>query len=63
VLLDGALNDVELRFFGGLTIDEAAELLGISRSTAKRDWNAAKAWLSREMKRDRHGSSRAVAKD
>jgi RNA polymerase sigma factor (sigma-70 family) len=42
---------VELRFFGGLTTEEAAEVLGISRSTAKREWNVAKAWLSREMKR------------
>jgi RNA polymerase sigma factor (TIGR02999 family) len=42
---------VELRFFGGLTTDEVADVLGISRSTAKRDWNVAKAWLSRQMKR------------
>ena len=42
---------VELRFFGGLTTEEAAEVLGISRSTAKRDWNVAKAWLARQMKR------------
>lgn len=46
---------VELRFFGGLTIEEAAEVLGISRSTAKRDWNVAKAWLTRQMKRRSHG--------
>jgi RNA polymerase sigma factor (sigma-70 family) len=46
---------VELRFFGGLTVEESAEVLGISRSTAKRDWNVAKAWLSRQLKRDRHG--------
>ena len=46
---------VELRFFGGLTIDEAAEVLGISRSTAKREWNVAKAWLTRQMKRRSHG--------
>ncbi|HKV62915.1 MAG TPA: ECF-type sigma factor [Candidatus Acidoferrum sp.] len=42
---------VELKFFGGLTTEEAAEVLGISRSTAKRDWNVAKAWLARQMKR------------
>lgn len=42
---------VELRFFGGLTIEEVADVLGISRSTAKRDWKVAKAWLSRQMKR------------
>jgi hypothetical protein len=34
----------------GLTIDEAAEVLSISRNTAKRDWNFAKAWLQRELK-------------
>jgi RNA polymerase sigma-70 factor, ECF subfamily len=36
---------VELRFFGGLTVEEAAELLGISSKTVKRDWAVAKAWL------------------
>jgi RNA polymerase sigma factor (TIGR02999 family) len=36
---------VELRFFGGLTIDETAEALGTSRNTVKRDWMKAKAWL------------------
>jgi RNA polymerase sigma factor (TIGR02999 family) len=36
---------VELRYFGGLTIDETAEILGISPETAKRDWRMAKAWL------------------
>src|SRR5437867_6356429 len=46
---------VELRFFGGLTTEEAAEVLGISRSTAKREWNVAKAWLSRQMKRGSRG--------
>ena len=72
VSLDDALNDlakldeqqsriVELRFFGGLTTEEAAELIGISRSTAKRDWNVAKAYLSRQMKRGRYGKSGAVA--
>jgi RNA polymerase sigma factor (TIGR02999 family) len=54
---------VELRFFGGLTTEEAAELLGISRSTAKRDWNVAKAWLSRQMKRGRRERTGAVGKN
>lgn len=36
---------VELRFFGGLTIEETAHALGISESTVKRDWQIAKAWL------------------
>jgi len=42
---------VEIRFFGGLSIEETAEVLGISTSTVKRDWIAAKAWLYREMSR------------
>ncbi|MSV31653.1 MAG: sigma-70 family RNA polymerase sigma factor [Bryobacterales bacterium] len=40
---------VELRFFTGLSIEETAEVLGISESTVKRDWISAKAWLFREL--------------
>jgi len=40
---------VELRFFGGLSLDEAAEVLGVSLATAKRDWAFARAWLQREL--------------
>jgi RNA polymerase sigma factor (TIGR02999 family) len=40
---------IELRVFGGLTIEEAAHLLRVSPSTAKRHWRTAKAWLSREL--------------
>ena len=40
---------VELRFFGGLTIEEIAELLAISPATVKRDWTVAKIWLRREL--------------
>jgi RNA polymerase sigma factor (TIGR02999 family) len=40
---------VEFRVFAGLTIDEAARVLQVSPSTAKRDWRAAKAWLTREI--------------
>ena len=40
---------VELRFFGGLSIEETAEVLRISPSTVKRDWATAKAWLYRDM--------------
>jgi RNA polymerase sigma-70 factor (ECF subfamily) len=40
---------VELRYFGGLTIEEAAEALGISPETAKRDWKMAKTWLFAEL--------------
>jgi RNA polymerase sigma factor (TIGR02999 family) len=58
--LDRALNElarlderqakiVELRFFGGLSIDETAEVLGISPRTVKRDWSMAKAWLRSEL--------------
>ena len=36
---------VELRFFGGLTMDEIAEVLEISRATVERDWNFARTWL------------------
>jgi len=42
---------VELRYFGGLTIEEAAEVIGISPATVKRDWTMAKAWLRREIAR------------
>ena len=41
---------VELRFFAGLTVEEAAEVLGISPKTVKRDWSVAKAWLHGELK-------------
>ena len=64
--LDGALASlfkfdsrkarvVELRYFGGLSVAETAEVLGISPETAKRDWKMAKAWLFGELsgKRDR----------
>jgi RNA polymerase sigma factor (TIGR02999 family) len=40
---------VELRTFGGLTIDEVAHVLKVSPSTAKRQWRTAKAWLTREL--------------
>jgi len=74
VALDDALNGlarldeqqgriVELRFFGGLATEEIAEVLGISPSTVKRDWNVAKAWLTRQMKKGSRGDSRPVAKD
>ena len=42
---------VELRYFGGLSLDDAAVTLGISRATAARDWQVAKAWLHRELTR------------
>ena len=60
IALDDALNElaiiddrkrkvVELRFFGGLSIEETAEVLGVSPGTVMRDWTLAKAWLKRAM--------------
>jgi RNA polymerase sigma-70 factor (ECF subfamily) len=40
---------VEMRFFGGLDVNETAEVLKISPVTVKRDWRAARAWLYREL--------------
>ena len=40
---------VEMRFFGGLTVEEIGEVLSVSTGTIKRDWRAAKAWLYREL--------------
>jgi RNA polymerase sigma-70 factor (ECF subfamily) len=47
---------VELRFFGGLTVEETAEALGISPATVKRDWTVAKAWLMRAIETGEVGS-------
>jgi len=60
VLLDEAMNTlaqfdarkaqvVEMRFFGGLSVDETAEVLKVSPVTVMRDWSTAKAWLYREL--------------
>jgi RNA polymerase sigma factor (TIGR02999 family) len=64
VALDHALNAlalvdsrksqvVELRFFGGLTLEETADALSVSRDTVKRDWKMAKLWLLRELRGDK----------
>jgi RNA polymerase sigma factor (TIGR02999 family) len=45
---------VELRFFGGLSVEETADVLGISVETVKRDWRVAKLWLARELERQPH---------
>ncbi len=61
IALDDALNAlaefdprkatiVELRYFGGLTAEESAEVLGVSRITVEREWRMAKLWLARELK-------------
>ena len=43
---------IELRFFGGLSMEETAEVLHVSPDTVKRDWRLAKAWLLRELRGD-----------
>lgn len=43
---------VELRYFGGMKLEEAATVLGVSRDTVKRDWRFAKLWLLRELETD-----------
>jgi RNA polymerase sigma factor (TIGR02999 family) len=66
VALDDALRDlakldsqqsrlVELRFFAGLSVEESAEVLGVSPATVKREWATAKAWLYRELSARAHG--------
>jgi RNA polymerase sigma factor (TIGR02999 family) len=47
---------VELRFFGGLTNEEIAAALGISTDTVTRDWQMAKLWLRREMKKEKRSA-------
>lgn len=42
---------VELRYFGGLSVEETAEVLGVSPKTVKRDWSMARAWLHRELQK------------
>jgi len=43
---------VELRFFGGLSVEETAEALKVSPETARRDWRLAKSWLLRRLRGD-----------
>ena len=45
---------VEMRFFGGLSLEETAEALHVSRDTVKRDWKMAKLWLLRELRGVKH---------
>ncbi len=67
VALDDALGDlarldpeqsriVELRFFGGLTLEETAEVTGVSLSTVRREWEMAKAWLYDQLSNDERDS-------
>jgi RNA polymerase sigma factor (TIGR02999 family) len=46
---------VELRFFGGLTLEETAHVLDVSVGTVRRDWSLARAWLFRQLDRKSHG--------
>lgn len=48
---------VELRFFGGLTVDETADVLSISAATVKRGWAVARAWLLQQLDRESAGGS------
>ena len=50
---------VELRFFGGLSVEEAAEAMGVSRTTANREWQVAKSWLYRRLRRLKQTSGRS----
>ena len=45
----GAFLVVEMRFFGGMSVEETAAALDLSVGTVKRDWRLAKAWLAREL--------------
>jgi RNA polymerase sigma-70 factor, ECF subfamily len=48
---------VELRFFGGLSVEETGAVLRVSPDTVMRDWKLAKAWLKREMRREKSGDA------
>ena len=48
---------VELRYFGGLSIEETAEVLNISPATVKRGWTEAKLWLYHELKHENEGAA------
>jgi RNA polymerase sigma factor (TIGR02999 family) len=54
---------VELRFFGGLTLEETAEVLDVSAATVKRDWRMAKAWIARELQRGDYGKRGTMEQD
>ncbi len=54
---------VELRFFGGLTVEETAEVLDVSAATVKREWVVAKAWLTREVRRGASGRQKTMGEN
>ncbi len=51
---------VELRYFGGMTVEETALVLGVSEATVAREWRAARAWLYRDLSRSRGGDGHGV---
>ena len=74
IALDDALKDlavidprkcqiVELRYFGGLSVDETAEVLGVSPVTVMRDWRSAKGWLLRAISKRESDDSRTLEAD
>ena len=54
---------VQLRFFGGLSVEETAEVLKVSADTVMSDWKVAKLWLMHELDAEKHHASRTVAQD
>jgi RNA polymerase sigma factor (sigma-70 family) len=62
--IDASLSQVvELRFFGGLTLEETAEVLRVSDRTVSRTWDLAKAWLRRELDAEEPTESRSLEGD
>jgi RNA polymerase sigma factor (sigma-70 family) len=74
IALDDALQDlaaldsrkgkvVELRYFGGLSVEETANVLGVSPVTVMRDWRSAKGWLLRAMSKSEWDGPREIQQD
>ncbi len=74
VALDDALNAlaaidprksqvVQLRFFGGLSVEQTAEVLKVSADTVMSDWKLAKIWLLHELRREKHDAARTLAQN
>jgi DNA-directed RNA polymerase specialized sigma subunit len=59
----GKSQIVELRFFGGLNVEETAEVARVSPQTVNRDWKLAKSWLRRELSREQPHGNRALAEN
>jgi RNA polymerase sigma-70 factor, ECF subfamily len=54
---------VELRFFGGMSLEETAHVLAVSLATVERDWQVARAWLNAQLKPGASGDAGAMARD